>query len=40
MPIDQLSIILDAIRGYIDDYKLIKNENAVLKEQLENIKVE
>lgn len=40
MSIDQLSTLLDEIRGYIDDYKLIKEENATLKEQVENIRAE
>ena len=40
MSIDQLSILLDEIKGYVDDYKLTKDENSALKEQIENIRVE
>lgn len=40
MSIDQLSNLLDEIRGYINDYKLTKEENSTLKKQLENIRVE
>ena len=38
MSIDQLSILLDEIKGYIDDYKLVKEENITLKSQLETAK--
>lgn len=31
MSIDQLSQILDEIKGYVDDYKITKEENEQLK---------
>lgn len=40
MSIDQLSILLDEIKGYVDDYKLVKEENITLKSQLETAKEE
>lgn len=36
MAIDQLSNILDEIKGYVDDYKLTKEESISLKEQYRN----
>ena len=38
MSIVQLSILLDEIKGYVDDYKLVKEENITLKSQLETAK--
>ena len=40
MSIDQLSTLLDEIKGYVDDYKLAKEENLTLKEQVANIRTE
>ena len=40
MSIDQLSTLLDEIKGYVDDYKLAKEENLTLKEQVSNIRAE
>ena len=40
MSIDQLSPLLDEIKGYVDDYKLAKEENLTLKEQVANIRTE
>ena len=31
MTIDQLSQLLDEIKGYVDDYRVVKNENTRLK---------
>ena len=33
MTIDQLSQLLDEIKGYVDDYRVVKNENTRLKEE-------
>lgn len=33
MTIDKLSQLLDEIKGYVDDYKVVKNENTRLKEE-------
>ena len=33
MTVDQLSQLLDEIKGYIDDYRVVKNENTRLKEE-------
>ena len=33
MTIDQLSQLLDEIKGYVDDYREVKNENTRLKEE-------
>ena len=40
MSIDQISVLLDEIKGYVDDYKLAKEENLTLKEQVSNIRAE
>ena len=33
MTVDQLSQLLDEIKGYVDDYRVVKNENTRLKEE-------
>ena len=33
MTIDELSQLLDEIKGYVDDYRVVKNENTRLKEE-------
>lgn len=35
MSIDQLSILLDEIQGYVQEYKNLKEENEQLKAQME-----
>lgn len=33
MTINELSQLLDEIKGYVDDYRVVKNENTRLKEE-------
>ena len=33
MTVDELSQLLDEIKGYVDDYRVVKNENTRLKEE-------
>ena len=40
MSIVQISVLLDEIKGYVDDYKITKEENSTLKEQVANIRTE
>ena len=37
MTVDQLSQLLDEIKGYVDDYKSVKEENKSLTEQYQSV---